>query len=112
MIILHAGLEDGRVLLWGETPPAAPAKSAPRGRKPKSPQPRPFPFDPGAQPLADAVADALPQTAKSPPAAEQRFLWLPSVQDRPVASSAPRRRAAGAGRGRSAGAVARDCPAP
>ena len=88
MIILHAGLEDGRLLLWGETPPAALTKTATRGRKPKSPPPRPFPFDPGAQQLADAVADVLPDAAKSPSAAEQRILWLPSVQDRPVASSA------------------------
>ena len=88
MILLHAGLEDGRLLLWGESPSAALSRTAARGRKPKVAQPRPFPFDPGAGQLAAAVADALPEISKQSPGTEQRFLWLPTVEDRPVPSSA------------------------
>jgi SNF2 family DNA or RNA helicase len=86
MIILHAGLEDGQLLLWGESPPASP--SARRGRQAKVPQPKPFPFDPGAGPLAAAIADALPDSARRKLPSDQRFLWLPTVKDRPVPSSA------------------------
>ena len=88
MIVLHAGLEDGQLLLWGESPPPALPPTVPRGRKPKVPRPRPFPFDPGAAPLAAAVADLLPGTTRRSLHAEVRFLWLPTVGDRPVPSSA------------------------
>ncbi len=88
MIILHAGLEDGQLLLWGESPAPALSPTAPRGRKPKVPRPRPFPFDPGADALAAAVADTLPGTPRRSLRAEERFLWLPTVTDRPVPSSA------------------------
>jgi superfamily II DNA or RNA helicase len=88
MLILHAGLEDGQLLLWGESPPSAPFPAAPRGRRPHVAQPRPFPFDPGADPLAAAVAGALPGTTARSLRTEQRFLWLPTVKDRPAPSSA------------------------
>jgi SNF2 family DNA or RNA helicase len=87
MIILHAGLEDGRLLLWGESPSATRSPAAPRRRKPKVPRPRPFPFDPGADQLAAAIADTLPDTGEPALGVEQRFLWLPTVKDRPVPSS-------------------------
>ena len=82
------GLEDGQLLLWGESPPPALTPTAPRGRKPKVPRPRPFPFDPGADPLTAAVADTLPPATRRSLRAEERFLWLPTVTDRPVPSSA------------------------
>jgi SNF2 family DNA or RNA helicase len=88
MIILHAGLEDGQLLLWGEAPPADPPSAAPRGRKPKVPRPGPFPFDPGADRLAAALASAVPGTPRRSLPDEQRFLWLPTVGGRPVPSSA------------------------
>jgi SNF2 family DNA or RNA helicase len=87
MIILHAGLGDGQLLLWGEAPPADVAAAAPRGRKPKAAHGGPFPFDPGADRLIAAVARALPGPPPRSPADEQRFLWLPTVAGRPVASS-------------------------
>ena len=112
MIILHAGLEDGQILLWGESPAPALSPSAPRGRKPKVPRPRPFPFDPGADPLAAAVADSLPGTTRRSLHAEERFLWLPTVERPSRAVQRPRRRAAGAGRDGGPGAVERRRPAP
>ncbi len=87
MIILHAGLEDDRLLLWGESPADDQTPAAPRRRQPKVPRPRPFPFDPGSGRLAAAIADALPGMGKPPLGTEQRFLWLPTVKDRPVPSS-------------------------
>ncbi|HKI31240.1 MAG TPA: DEAD/DEAH box helicase [Gemmataceae bacterium] len=88
MIILHAGLEDGQLLLWGESPPADPIPAAPRGRKPKVPQPRRFPFHPGTEYLTAALAGTLPDTSRRSLPAEERVLWLPTVKDRPVPSSA------------------------
>jgi hypothetical protein len=88
MIILHAGLEDGQLLLWGEAPRDDLSSAAPRGRKSKVPRPGPFPFDPGADRLADALARVLPGMARQSLPDEQRFLWLPTVAGRPVASSA------------------------
>jgi SNF2 family DNA or RNA helicase len=88
MIVLHAGSEDGRLLLWGESPLDSQAPAAPRGRQPKNLRPSPFPFDPGADQLIDAIAEALQDTDKSPLGSERRFVWLPTVKHRPVPSSA------------------------
>ncbi len=82
MLILHAGLSGRRFLLWGEAPPVAR-----RGPKPKAVSPRPFPFDPGAGPLAAALAAVLPDESRRHAGAEQVVAWLPSVGDRPVPSS-------------------------
>ena len=88
MIILHAGLEDGQLLLWGESPNPEFSPASPRGRKPKVPQPKRFPFHPGIEPLAAALAGTLPGTSRRSFSDEERILWLPTVKDRPVASSA------------------------
>lgn len=87
MIILHAGLEDGHLLLWGEGAADEQTPTAPRRRQPNVPRPRSFPFDPGSERLAAAIADALPDTGKPPLGSEQRFLWLPTIKNRPVPSS-------------------------
>src|SRR5258708_3713268 len=78
MLLLHASVEDGRLLLWGESPPAR------RGRNPRAPHPQSPPFDPGA----DALTAALPDGSEPSFPAEQRFLWLPTIEDRPIPSSA------------------------
>src|SRR5690348_5248459 len=84
MIILHASAEEGRLLLWGESP----AEVGPRRRKRKSSQPEPFPFDPGADRFAAVLAGTLRDPSESSLEAEARFLWLPAVKERPVPSSA------------------------
>jgi SNF2 family DNA or RNA helicase len=81
MIILHGGGADGQFLLWGETPAAAPA--ARRGRKPKAAPAGPFPYDPGAARLAEALPDATASLPNDGPV----FLWLPTAGGRPVPSS-------------------------
>jgi SNF2 family DNA or RNA helicase len=88
MLVLHAGLEDGQLLVWGESPPPALATGAPRGRKPRAARPRAFPFDPGADRLAAVVAEALPGTTRHSLSGAERILWLPTVKGRPVPSSA------------------------
>jgi SNF2 family DNA or RNA helicase len=87
MLILHAGLEDGRLMLWGERPPAARLTATPRRGNRKATRPKPSPFDAGAEQLAAAIADTLPNADKLSRAAEERFLWLPSVESRPLPSS-------------------------
>src|SRR5262245_23029973 len=85
MIILHADISDGSLRLWGEKPvEATPAR---RGRKPKVPTPRPLPFDAGANALHAALNEALPSLARHHAQAETAIAWLPTVQDRPIASS-------------------------
>src|SRR5271163_4197407 len=87
MILLHGTLEAGRFLVWGETPPADTGGAPRRGRSPASKQPRPLPFAADEASLGEALRALLPQLGKRKLAAEQVFLWLPTVQGQPVASS-------------------------
>jgi hypothetical protein len=79
MIILHAGFHKRHLLLWGETPPAAPSPRA--AGKP----PRPSPYDEGSQALRAALREAgLPRLdLRSEPA----VAWLPTTRGRPLPSS-------------------------
>jgi hypothetical protein len=58
MIVLHGGMRDGQLRLWGETPgppqvdKAGPA--TPRGRKPAAPRPELLPYDGGSAALSAA----------------------------------------------------------
>ncbi|HZV07130.1 MAG TPA: hypothetical protein VE999_18760 [Gemmataceae bacterium] len=88
MLILHAGLVNGRLLLWGERPSAEGPTSTPRRGGRKAPRPKPSPFDPGADKLASTLADSLPGAVELSLDAESRFVWLPTLKGRPVPSSA------------------------
>src|SRR5207244_1080673 len=87
MIVLHAGLADGRLLLWGETPlagePAVPARK--RGRQPKVPAAQPLPYDAGEARLREGLEAAGLTDGKG--AAEPVTAWLPTLDGTPVASS-------------------------
>jgi SNF2 family DNA or RNA helicase len=89
MIILHAGLADSQLLLWGESPPAQGVGVAVtrRSRKPQTPALRPSPYDPGAAGLTAAVQEVLPGARVARSGAEQAILWLPTVAGVPVASN-------------------------
>src|SRR5262249_7093883 len=87
MIILHAGVLDGGLFVWGETPAEAGAPVRRRGRKPKQPQAAPSPYDAGALPLGEALADVLPTRPVQPGDWQDGVLWLPTVGGRPVPSS-------------------------
>ena len=89
MIVLHAAIYEARLYVWGESPPEG--QIVPRRRaakKPKTASPEALPYDAGAKSLRGALAEAgMPlKTGKSEP--PKMFLWLPTVNNRPVASSA------------------------
>jgi hypothetical protein len=88
MIILHAGLDAGQLLLWGEVPGAVPAPRS--GRKPKTEAaeaPDPYPFDAGGMPLAVSLISALPGGSIPGGSGTPPVAWMPTVRGRPVPSS-------------------------
>ena len=89
MIILHAGIVRGRLLLWGEQPAeetAAPARR--RGRHAtKARLALPLPYAAGADALSAALAVAAFDSGVSQASAETVVVWLPTVEGRPFASS-------------------------
>ncbi|HWG44443.1 MAG TPA: DEAD/DEAH box helicase [Gemmataceae bacterium] len=85
MILVHASVEDGRLLVWGETPPSTPVVR--RGRKTKNTPPRFYPANAGAARVAEALAEAAPEAAPRDSAIETRTLWLPALNDQPIPSS-------------------------
>ncbi len=89
MIVLHAGYRNGNFLLWGEaTPDVESGPSTRRGRKPKKPGPRPFPYDAGTVSLESALRGATVGFKKGKERATQTVVWLPTRSDLPIPSSA------------------------
>lgn len=86
MLVLHAGVVEHRLLLWGEMP--ANVQTSPRHRKTQSAAPRCLPYDAGAEHLSRAICEAgfLGQVNKNN--FETFFLWLPTADRQAVASSA------------------------
>ena len=73
MLILHATAVDGRLFLWGERPvDNAPSSST-------------SPFDPGPEPLTEALADIVGKTTRA--ASEVRTIWLPTTGGVQIPSS-------------------------
>jgi len=92
MIVLHAAVENGQLLLWGEMPPDAAVSSGKRrGRKGRAPASLPAtevsPFDPGIDGLMAASKEAVPAISVGKSDRETRTAWLPTVSGRPVPSS-------------------------
>src|SRR5438874_1949912 len=86
MIVLQAGLTDGRMLIGGEVPASDSGVPACRGRKPRTPRPQALPFGADADRLLAALKEPMPDVvAKS--TAETAWIWLPTVGRRPLASS-------------------------
>jgi SNF2 family DNA or RNA helicase len=89
MIILHAGIQGARLLLWGEQPAeetAAPAKR--RGRlSTKARRALRLPYAAGAEALSAALAAAAADSSLNQTSAEAALVWLPTVEGRPLASS-------------------------
>jgi SNF2 family DNA or RNA helicase len=84
MIILHAGAEEGRLVVWGEMPRSAPA--ARRSGK-KTGGVRAHPGDAGAERLAKVLAEVVPEAKTDRREQEMRILWLPSAKDQPIPSN-------------------------
>jgi SNF2 Helicase protein len=85
MLVLHAGVCEQQLYVWGEIPALEQGRSARRG---KSATPhRVLPYNAGVDQLSTALASAG-ITLPVKPGAESLCLWLPTVQDTPLASSA------------------------
>src|SRR5262249_40993965 len=94
MILLHAGIDSGLLLLWGEVPADVLAARPPRrGKGPIEAQP--YPYDPGAAPRPPPrapparpwVCAGSPPAQAAPGAARPLVAGLPAVKGRPVPSS-------------------------
>ncbi len=86
MIVLHAAISEGALLLWGETPPGD-ASSPPPAGGPRR-RARPHPFAASALGVARAIADAAPCTPVAPADAWKVGAWLPTRGSRPLPSTA------------------------
>jgi len=55
MIILHAGRDEKQFFVWGEGPAEEENLAVKRGRPPKNPVEKPYPFDAGVEGLSSAL---------------------------------------------------------
>ncbi len=88
MIILHAGISEDRLLLWGETPATQdPLSGGVRRGRPKTAGPSPFPYDSGRDNLLKVVREAglaYPDHAYD---CQTAIAWLPTRKNHPLVSS-------------------------
>ncbi len=82
-LFVHGAFDRGRFLLWGEVPPERAIVT--RERRGRRAAPPPYPFDPGGDALAAALAAAGLETPDL--AIETAILRLPTHGKRPRASS-------------------------
>ncbi|HEU5118786.1 MAG TPA: ATP-dependent helicase, partial [Isosphaeraceae bacterium] len=83
MIVLHVAPFRTHLALWGETPPS-PSR---RSRRKRS-EPRPSPFDAGADALFEALSQVgIDAKSRKNLSSETVFAWLPSLPDGPWPSS-------------------------
>jgi SNF2 family DNA or RNA helicase len=93
VIIIHAGFLDHQLWLWGEAPvessPEAPGR---RGRKSSaksnSKKNNRLPFDAGVERLLGALKEVVSGLKMTEDDVEAATVWAPTVEGRPVASSA------------------------
>jgi SNF2 family DNA or RNA helicase len=84
MIILHAGIESSRFLLWAESSHENAAPLAKRRRQPSASAPT-FPYDAGESGLDEGL-QAIASSVIRPQKAEAVTVWLPTVAGLPRAS--------------------------
>ncbi len=86
MIILHAGRIGKQFFLWGENPAENEIQSLRRGRKPKTPAAKPYPYDSGFENLFSALELLLGNPGRKK--AEKINIWIPTIGGNPIPSSA------------------------
>src|SRR5215212_62816 len=88
MIILHAGIRRGCLLLWGEQPAETAVPARRRGRPAtRARRASPLPYAAGADALSAALSAAASDSAVNQAPAETAIVWLPTVEGCPLASS-------------------------
>jgi SNF2 family DNA or RNA helicase len=88
MLLLQAGYHSDKLFLWAETTTdSASAGHKTNGRRGRGSLPAISPYDPGADALIAALAEIEPYFTKAAGKPETAVVWLPSVHDRPAASS-------------------------
>src|SRR4030042_3510403 len=94
MIILHAGVLDGKLLLWAETnikkPDTITVKKPRQKSNPRtgSAAPPPFDYDAGAEKLLASLEEIGLDLKIHKRSLQAMTIWLPTVDNRPVPSSA------------------------
>lgn len=85
MIILHAGRVGKQFFLWGESPAEKEVPVVRRGRKPKNPIVKPYPYDSGFESLSSALGLLLGSTGRKE--TENIKVWIPTIGGNPIPSS-------------------------
>jgi SNF2 family DNA or RNA helicase len=88
MIVLHAAVFEGQLILWGETP-IDPTQSLLRNRtrKKKIIPVKNFPYDAGMEGVQNALAEAGIRFPMKRNSFSERIAWLPTANKTPVPSS-------------------------
>ncbi|MCI0666357.1 MAG: DEAD/DEAH box helicase [Acidobacteria bacterium] len=91
MIVFHAGFLDDRLCLWGETPISDSPYSSPGNKRTASNArrriPKPLPYDAGTAGLSAALGGIVSGLRKHESDPEISAIWLPTINNQPVASS-------------------------
>src|SRR4030042_3762395 len=93
MLILHAGVLDGKLLLWAETTIKEPDTIAVKKPRQKSnpragsSAPPPFNYDAGAERLLVALEEIGLDLKIHKRSLQKMTIWLPTVDNQPVPSS-------------------------
>ncbi|MHC1756018.1 MAG: DEAD/DEAH box helicase [Methanosarcina sp.] len=85
MIILHAGRVGKQFFLWGESPAESEIPVVRRGRKPKNPIVKPYPYDSGFEGLSSALELLLGSAGRKE--TEKINVWIPTAGGNPFPSS-------------------------
>jgi SNF2 family DNA or RNA helicase len=85
MIILHAGRVGKQFFFWGESPAEKKISVVRRGRKPKNPVVKPYPYDSGLDNLSSALELFPVVTGRRE--TEKINVWMPTIGGSPVPSS-------------------------
>lgn len=88
MIIVHASLYKGQLLLWGESPPNQTVVQTTRSpRRQRIVKPCPYPYDAGINSLTRALKDAGIDFEATAEQVGESVVWLPTKGAIPVPSS-------------------------
>ena len=85
MIILHAGRDEKQFFVWGEGPAEEDFLAVQRGRPPKNPVEKPYPFDAGVEGLSSALEALSVDIGRRE--VENITVWMPTRAGSPIPSS-------------------------